>query len=150
MEAFEKLEKMIAHRELHSKKISDWTVGMQIEHALRSHIGIIKVLRKSLPGEEKQDFNLKRKAILLSGRFPRGVAKAPKRSAPTEGVNEAQIRKLLAMAKSEHQNTDSIENTAWFKHGMLGIMNKATSLKFSEIHVNHHVRIAKEIIADNG
>jgi len=150
MKAFERLEEMIEKRELFSGEISDWTVGMQIEHALRAHIGIIRVLRKSKPGEEKQQFNFKRKAVLLSGRLPRGVAKAPKRSAPSEGVDEEQLRKLLALARSEHEDTGSIESTAWFNHSMLGVMNKKTSLKFSEIHVNHHVIIAEEIIADNG
>lgn len=149
MDTISRLEKLIDHRELYSAGISEWSVGMQIEHVLKSHIGIIRKLRTSEPGLEKQVFNLKRSAVLALGRFPRGVAKAPEATVPSEEIAEVKLRKLVDLARNQNIESSTIPTAAWFKHGIFGVMNKKTALKFSEVHLMHHAIIAEEIVANN-
>lgn len=137
--------------------VSGWSVGQQLMHlALACELSLKNVSslvagagRLVRPcGETSEPARL----VLGRGRFPRGVARAPRFVTPPARVD-------LALARSiAHEAADALEAVAadWsaveaapacVPHQLLGDLTATQWLRFARAHTAHHLLILREIDA---
>ena len=140
------LEAQIPQRDRSAASISNWTVGMQLHHALGATERIALVTAESEPGAETQKFNLARSVVLLSGRIPRGRGKAPKESLPPEAPTEEELRRLVEGARAAWTKLEAADPACWWKHFMFGVLRRDQVQRFIGIHNRHHLLIIEDIL----
>ncbi|WP_268846973.1 hypothetical protein [Flavobacterium aestivum] len=143
------LESKIPNQEILNPAISKSSVGWHIEHSLLTIILIVGALQKSNPENYKWKFNFKRVLIFTINKIPRGRAKAPKVVQPKEDVNIESLRNHLEKGKAKLAELNSISDKNYFEHPYLGHLTLKPTIKFLEIHTNHHLQIINDIIKSN-
>ena len=126
--------------------VSQATVGWQLDHALKVINGVLIVLAKTDPKKFKKEFNLRRTLIFTAGIFPRGRAKSPKQVLPPEIIYEEDLRSQLNEARNNIKLINSLDKNAFFIHHIFGSLNKNQTLRFLDIHTNHHLKIVNDIL----
>lgn len=91
-------------------------------------------------------------AVLLTGRIPRGKAKAPPGMEPSAGVSREEVRAALAKSRGQLESLAAkIPDLRKFRgrlpHLRLGNLNSIQWLRFLRIHTDHHLRVTREIHA---
>jgi hypothetical protein len=126
--------------------ISEASVGWHIEHSLLVIKQVTATVAQSEPKLYKSKFNLSRFFVFLLKTIPRGKAKAPKVVIP---VDEITIETLQESLKNTYQAIaylkDCQENQ-YFMHPFFGQLNKKQTIKFLEIHTEHHLKIVRDIL----
>jgi hypothetical protein len=126
--------------------ISEASVGWHIEHSLLVIKQVTATVAQSEPKLYKSKFNLSRFFVFLLKTIPRGKAKAPKVVIP---VDEITIETLQESLKNTYQAIaylkDCQENQ-YFMHPFFGQLNKKQTIKFLEIHTEHHLKIIRDIL----
>ena len=150
MKILEKLldqfESRIPLFETENLAISKSNVGWHIEHSLLTINGITKVLIQSNPNEYQWKFKLSRLFIFILGKIPRGKAKAPEVVVPKNEITEAQLLLNLERTRTIILELKSISKDHYFEHPFLGKLKKKDTIRFLEIHTNHHLKIIEDII----
>jgi hypothetical protein len=126
--------------------ISKSNVGWHIEHSLLVINGITKVLLQSNPNEYQWKFKLSRLLIFILGKIPRGKAKAPEVVVPKDAISETQLLANLERTRNIILDLKSISKERYFDHPFLGKLKKKDTIRFLEIHTNHHLKIIEDII----
>ena len=147
--ALEDLEAHLGSWDLNSSRISDWSVGQQIEHVLKATSTFtVLTLRNRQPdgtGFQKQLKGL----VLKRDSFPRGVAKAPDISLPGEDTPKAALPSLLLETRNRLERLDTVSSSAVVHHPHLGEMKRDEAVHFMAIHLEHHLSIIKDIVKDS-
>jgi hypothetical protein len=120
--------------------ISKSNVGWHMEHSLLVINGITKALLKSDP----KDFI--KILILKRGKIPRGKVKAPEVVVPNKTIEEAILLTHITQTRNSLLELESISNNHYFEHPFLGKLKKKDTIRFLEIHTNHHLKIIEDII----
>lgn len=128
-------------------QISAVTIGWQLDHTLKVINGVCYSVILSDPKAYKWDFNANRLWIFNIKKIPRGKAKAPKKVIASGEVTKNDLLKQLEKAIKLFDRLIKQENNAFFTHHVFGNLNLSNSIKFIEIHTDHHLKIAKEILA---
>jgi Protein of unknown function (DUF1569) len=128
-----------------NEKTSAWTVGMQAHHALLAANVILGTLIESTPGERKEGRSLKRAVIMKLGKIPRGRGKSPDAAIPSIDVSKEELENLLASAREKLEKTENTAPDAWWDHFLFGVMTRDTTLKFLNIHTEHHLSLIDDI-----
>jgi hypothetical protein len=145
---FERLSQMIAHKDVLKTEISGWSIGWHIEHSLTVVIGVCKSAIQSEPAAYQWKFNPKRFLILdITGRIPRGKAKAPKIVQPQGRTSTDELQAQLAKAKELYAQFEQAHANAHFEHPIFGQLNKKPTDKFLGIHTRHHLYIMDDLLA---
>lgn len=146
-----KLEKLIIEIEskitFHEKvntKVSDASIGWQIEHVLLTLNLIVNALQKPRT-EYKWSFKLPRLLVFTLNKIPRGRAKAPKVVQPQESITIESINKQLVLAKQNIKLLETLNKNLFFEHPYLGHMRLKQTEKFLYIHSKHHLKIINDI-----
>jgi len=126
-------------------QVSSSSVGWQADHSLKVINGVINSL-KTAPTDKKPKLTLLGRFCLLTRYIPRGKGKAPKVVLPPENISKADVVKQLEEAKTLITELSSINSKATFKHPYFGVLNKKQTIKFVEVHTNHHLKIIKDIM----
>jgi hypothetical protein len=142
---FPELEELIQYRDKHFVKVSDKTIGWQLDHSLKVLNSICKLLEKSDSSEFKSNFNLSRVGIFATGWIPRGVGKAPRVVTSTD-VSEEELISQFKEAKESLAKIQDLPENSFFKHVVLGPLNLQQSKKFMYIHTYHHLKIMRDIL----
>lgn len=129
-----------------NSEISKSNVGWHIEHSLLTIIGVTKVVLRSNPINYKWKFKLSRILIFTLGKILRGKAKAPDVVVPKKEITETQLLSNIELAKKIILELKSISNDHYFDHPYLGKLKKKETIRFLEIHTNHHLKIIEDII----
>jgi hypothetical protein len=140
------LESKIPNQEMLNTSISKSSVGWHIEHTLLTTNLVIEALQKSNPENYKWTFNFYRVLILTMNKIPRGKARAPKIVQPKEDFNIESLKKHLEKGKTKLTEIDAIGSTNYFEHPYFGHLKLKPTIKFLEIHTNHHLQIINDII----
>jgi hypothetical protein len=140
------LESAITHADKIAPEISNSTIGWQIDHTLRVITNVYKALEKSDPSQYKPKFSFVRAYIFLRGSIPRGRGKAPKIAVAQEAISVDEIQRLLTLAKSQMQKIGNLPPKAHFPHPYFGNLKLKPSLRFLEIHTEHHLKIIRDIL----
>jgi len=139
------LELYISQLEKTNPKVSKSNVGWQIDHALRVLRGISWQLEESNPNEFKQKFNIKRKLFLMIGTIRRGTARVPKTVVNDKEITEESIKIFLDKTKEQVKKIDDLPSKSHFIHPYLGSFDKKESIRFIEIHTEHHLKIIRDM-----
>lgn len=149
MHALEKLinqlEATIPKFEKTNPSISKSNIGWHIDHALMVLIGIIDTTSKSDLTKYKWEFNFNRFVVMTRRKISRGKAKAPKSVQPNADYTFESLTEKIAITKLKLEELMQLPHNKYFDHPGLGNMKLKQTIKFLEIHTNHHLKIIHDI-----
>lgn len=145
--AVQELGGYITFKDKKNPKISKVDIGWQIDHSLKVIILVTESIISSEPAAYKWRFNLWRTILFTLGFIPRGKAKAPKMVRASKPITQDILNTQLRLAKHDIERLSQLEETANFKHFVFGQLNKKKTIKFLELHTEHHLKIIRDIIS---
>lgn len=140
------LENHISNLEKINSKVSNSTVGWQIDHCLLVINGIIGQLEVSNPSDYRPKFNFPKFIVFTTGKIPRGKARAPKIVTPVDVATADELKSKIELAKTNILKLNSFPANAHFKHPFFGDINASKTDKFLRIHTYHHLKIIEDIL----
>ena len=126
--------------------ISEASVGWHIEHSLLVIKQVTATVAQSEPKLYKSKFNVKRFVVFLTKTIPRGKAKAPKVVIPSEEITVDLLQESLKNTYQAITYLKDCEANQYFMHPFFGQLNKKQTIKFLEIHTQHHLKIIRDIL----
>ena len=88
--------------------------------------------------------------MLAAGRLPRGKAQSPRMVRPPEKIERELMLQWLADAKRELAAIDPrtiVTGKMRIPHQLLGPLDAPQWLRFGVVHTEHHLQIAREVLA---
>ena len=140
------LSKFITDAEKLNTKISSVDVGWHIAHSLLVIIKIIETVTKSDPDLYKWKFNFARAIVFTLNRFPRGKSIAPKIVEPNQH-EKTDFESLFTEARKSIDALKNADSNNYFRHPVLGNLNKKNTFIMLDIHTKHHILIINDIIS---
>ncbi|MEM6720824.1 MAG: DUF1569 domain-containing protein [Bacteroidota bacterium] len=140
------IETNIEFRDAKNTEISKADVAWHLDHVLKSINRITEVLERSDPEAFSSSFNFTKMASLTAGFIPRGRAQSPQSVRPPEIIHTEDILKQLTQARKNIEKIQQLEATAHFSHPVFGMLNKAQTIRFLEVHTDHHLKIIADIL----
>jgi hypothetical protein len=130
-------------------KVSDWSVGRQVDHMLN----VAQGAHTRLTGESAElarGINLAGRLLLGLGWLPRGVGKSPRSVLPAEApVATVEVERLgrlrqdfQALGKGAGKLTS---RRRIFPHPYFGGLDARQTLRFLVVHTHHHLKIVRDI-----
>jgi hypothetical protein len=126
--------------------ISKSNVGWHIEHSLLTINGVTKFLINSNPKDYKWKFNFVRILVLKRGKIPRGRANAPKVVVRNITIDKSSLLTHLNHTRNSLLELENISKDHYFEHPFFGKIKRNDTIRFLEIHTNHHFKIIEDII----
>lgn len=140
------LENHVPNFEKINSKVSNSTIGWQIDHCLLVINGIISQLEISNPTEFQPKWNFNRFIVFTTGKIPRGKIRAPKVVTPIDVATLEDLKLKMEIAKSNIQKLNDLPKNSFFKHPFLNDLNVKQTEKFLVIHTKHHLKIIEDIL----
>ncbi|MFB9055390.1 DUF1569 domain-containing protein [Mariniflexile ostreae] len=140
------IEKHIPLKAEINTNVSKANVGWHIDHTLKVIHRVYTILEKSDPNTYKKNFNLLRSTFFILGWFPRGKVKAPEEVTPPKLILEKDLYAQLQEAKEHLKNIETLHKNTFFVHHIFGMLSKAQTLTFLEMHTTHHLKIMNAIL----
>jgi len=147
------LEKLLDHFESRiplfsneNSAISKSNVGWHIEHSLLTINGVTKVILRSNPKEYQWKFKFSKMVIFILGKIPRGKAKAPQIVVPNTTIDLASLQEHINKTRNSLLELKTISKDHYFEHPFFGKIKRDDTIRFLEIHTNHHLKIIEDII----
>jgi hypothetical protein len=141
-----RLESHISNFKKTNPKVSNSTIGWQIDHCLLVINGIIGQLEISDPSKYQPKWTFPKFIVFTTGKIPRGKAKAPKVVIPTQVATQEELLAKLAAAKNNVLKLDSFSENQFFNHPFFKDLNVKQTKKFLTIHTKHHLKIIEDIL----
>ncbi len=140
------LENHIPNFEKTNSKISNSTIGWQIDHCLLVINGVMSQIEISNPTEFQSKFNFNRFMVFTTGKIPRGKIRAPKVVTPFDVATAEELKSKIEIAKNNISKLNNLPKNSFFKHPFLSNLNLKQSEKFLAIHTKHHLKIIEDIL----
>jgi hypothetical protein len=140
------LANYIADHNKSNKAISEVAIGWHLEHSLLVIKQITATVAQSEPKLYKSKFNVKRFVVFLTKTIPRGKAKAPKVVIPSDNITADALQESLKNTYQAITYLKDCEANQYFMHPFFGQLNKKQTIKFLEIHTEHHLKIIRDIL----
>jgi hypothetical protein len=140
-----KLESKIPDYKKTNPKISNSTIGWQIEHSLKTILLVANAIKNSKPENYKWKFNKVRLLLSITNTIPRGKVRAPKLVLPDDIITEETLKKSFQKVKQELSNWENLPKNAHFTHPFFGDLNKKQTEWFLNLHTKHHLKIINDI-----
>ena len=140
------IEENIPFKDTENPAISKATVGWHLDHTLKVFNAVCEWTINSNPKDYKWKFNYWRAILFPLGYFPRGKVKAPKYVLPPENIELEDLNTQLLAAKKYVETLKALPKSAYFKHFIFGMLPKKQTLRFLQMHTNHHLKIVKDIL----
>ena len=130
-------------------KLSGWSIAAHLDHTLKATRLIVASIASghALQGS---GISMLGRVVLLTGYIPRGRAKSPESLVGMACAKEelleqrkAVAAELAALAAPFAQNG----STRLVRHPFFGALTAKQGLRFAEVHTEHHLKIAREILA---
>ena len=145
-ELLNQLESNIANSDTVNTDVSAASVGWHIEHCLLIFNGVIEATKNSNPADYKWKFNFTRLVVYTMNKFPRGKAQAPERVRPVGDIDIERLKKSIEMVRPRIEILNTLQPNNFFTHPYFGKLNLKNTVKFLEIHTNHHLKIINDIL----
>ena len=78
--------------------------------------------------------------------IPRGRAKAPSTVHAHETITRQNLESMFQKATDNIKMLHSLPFNAHFNHPYFGTLNLKQSIRFIEVHNNHHLKIIRDIL----
>ena len=140
------LEAQIANHSILNQTISEGNVGWHIVHSCLVIDSICGAVCKSDPSKFIKKFSFKAFLVLLVNSFPRGKAKAPSFTIPSQELSPASILQSIQASRKSIEALAKAGKNQYFTHPIFGDLNKDQTFKFLAMHTNHHLKIIKDIL----
>jgi len=140
------LEAQIANYSILNQAVSEGNVGWHIVHSCLVIDSVCGAVCKSDDTKFIKKFSFKAFLVLLVNSFPRGKAKAPSFTVPSEELSPASILKSIHDAHASLALLAKAGKNQYFTHPIFGDLNTEQTIKFLGVHTNHHLKIIKDII----
>jgi hypothetical protein len=140
------LAAQIPNASIVNNAVSQGSVGWHIEHSCLVIIKIAETIQASDAKKYHPTFSFKKFIVFLTGKFPRGRAKAPASVLPIENISASHLEDSIAKAKAAIQSLESIEQHKFFTHPFFGNLNVPKTIQFFGIHTQHHLLIIEDIL----
>ena len=140
------LENHIPNFEKTNSKISNSTIGWQIDHCLLVINGVMSQIEISNPTEFQSKFNFNRFIVFTTGKIPRGKIRAPKVVTPFDVATAEELKSKIEIAKNNISKLNNLPKNSFFKHPFLSNLNLKQTEKFLAIHTKHHLKIIEDIL----
>lgn len=140
------LENHIPNLEKTNSKVSNSTIGWQIDHCLLVINGIVSQIEISNPTEFQSKFNWNRFIVFTTGKIPRGKIRAPKVVTPISIATAEELKSNIEIAKNKVLKLNNLPKNSFFKHPFLSDLNAKQTEKFLAIHTKHHLKIIEDIL----
>ena len=151
--ALEKLEKylsLLEHKisqfKILNSPVSKGSVGWHTEHTLLTIDLIIDALKNSVAENYKWKFNLLRLVVFTTRKIPRGKAQSPEVVVPKGNITAESLKAHIYQTKEKLKELNSIHAKQYFRHPFFGNLRLKQTIKFLEIHTNHHMKIMNDIL----
>jgi hypothetical protein len=141
-----RLESHISNFKKTNPKVSNSTIGWQIDHCLLVINGIIGQLEISDPLKYQPKWTFPKFMVFTTGKIPRGKAQAPKVVIPNQVATQEELLAKLAAAKNNVLKLDSFSENQFFNHPFFKDLNVKQTKKFLTIHTKHHLKIIQDIL----
>ncbi|MCB0461299.1 MAG: DUF1569 domain-containing protein [Flavobacteriaceae bacterium] len=141
-----KLESYLPVRDKRNESVSTSDVAWQIDHSLKVINLVSETLLKSNPEDYKSNFNKWRLLLFTIGYLPRGRVKAPKFVRPPEIISTEDLNTQTQLAYQNILKLKSAPKHAYFKHFIFGVLHKKGTVRFLQLHTNHHLKIIRDIL----
>ncbi len=152
---FDDLIQLASQHELHAvqaPRVSQWSVGKQLEHLLLSGETIVDRFDRLMDGREAPATGgptLLGRLLLALGFFPRGYGKAPKAVVPAgrdPADIDAGLRRLKQRFEQFAEALPPLEESGWrCRHPILGSFDVNQWMRFFDLHHRHHLKIVRDI-----
>ncbi|MFC4263884.1 DinB family protein [Ferruginibacter yonginensis] len=139
------LNNLIAQQATINNSISMTNVGWHIEHSLLTINVITNAIKNAEPTNFKKRFNFAKLMVFTLNKIPRGRAKVPDVVKPLH-FDAASLQQHVQLTTQNIQTLQTIGSDQYFKHPFFGYLNIKETIKFLNIHTNHHLKIIKDII----
>lgn len=139
------IESVVSEHQVKNPSVSSNSVGWQIDHCLKVFNNIINYL-KTAPTDKASKISISGRLFLGINYIPRGKGKAPKLVLPNNDITTETLQSQLGEAKENLQSISSLDPQATFKHSYFGVLDLKQSIRFVEVHTNHHIKIIKDIL----
>jgi len=143
------LENKISENEKININISNTNVGWHIEHSLLVIDEVIKELASSNPKNYTWNFNIYKYFIFIINKIPRGRKKSPSSVHPLINYDKTSLHLHVLNTKKHCEELNNIKADQFFQHPHLGKLNLKSSIKFLELHTEHHLKIIDDILLKN-
>ena len=129
-----------------NQTISEGNVGWHIVHSCLVINSVCAAVIKSDATKFIKKFSFKAFLVLLLNSFPRGKAKAPSFTIPSEQLNPASILQSIQASRKSIEALAKAGKNQYFTHPIFGDLNASDTFKFLAVHTNHHLKIIKDVI----
>jgi len=140
------LEAQIANYSKLNQAVSEGNVGWHIVHSCLVISSVCAVVCKSNPDTYIKRFSFKAYLVLLLNSFPRGKAKAPSFTMPSEELSSASVLQSIQTSRKSIEALAKAGKNQYFTHPIFGDLNTEQTFKFLGVHTNHHLKIIKDIL----
>ena len=141
------LKKHISHYDILNTKVSWVSVWRHIDHSLIVIRDVMKQVIDSDPNQYRWSCNIWRIIVLGIGIIPRGRAKAPDFTLPTNNISPESIASHLHEVQTLLPLFESLtDNHKYLDHPFFGKLTLKQSKRNLIIHTNHHLKIICDII----
>jgi hypothetical protein len=138
------LETKISSHSFLQPNVSSSSIGWHIEHILLTINKIVEATSTSDASNFKFIFKPIKYIVFLTGKIPRGKAKNPKVVEP-EFFDESSLYSHLQKTKDVVLRLANIGKDKHFKHPYFGNLKLKDTIRFLEIHTDHHLKIINDI-----
>ena len=140
------LAAQIPNASIVNNAVSKGSIGWHIEHSCLVIIKIAETIQQSDAKKYAPEFSLKKFIVFLTGKFPRGSAKAPASVLPIEDISISHLEESIAKVKAAIEALKSTEKNKFFTHPFFGNLNVPKTIQFFGIHTQHHLLIIEDIL----
>lgn len=137
--------KFISFKDQCNSAVSQANVGWHLTHNLQVINNVTAALEASNPKDYRYQFSFPQLIVFLTGRIPRGKAKAPKSVRPGSSICQEDLVRSLREAEQNIQRFLTLHPNSYFDHPYFKNLNRNETKKFLEIHTEHHLKIIREI-----
>ncbi len=140
------IESYIAQRDVRNTEVSKADVAWHLDHMLKTILAIGETLSDSNPELYESSFSFIGTMSLTFNYIPRGRAQSPASVRPPDVIHTEDIEKQLALVRSRIPDLLELDKDAHFDHPVFGTINRGKSIRFLEVHTQHHLKIVKDIL----
>lgn len=146
LDFIEQLNAQVAHADIANSEVSAVNIGWHVEHSCLVIIKITETIKKSNPANYSTRFTWRKWIVFLTGKFPRGKAKAPSAVLPQTFLSQEHLLNSIAEARLAVKELMECKKNQFFLHPIFGNLNVPKTIQFLAIHTHHHIQIINDIL----
>ncbi len=146
------LNRLAAHLDQEDKRaasVSKAGIYWHVDHCLRILQAVPPAMHKSIKENYRPKRSFTKTLIMTTGYIPRGKARSPKHVTPEK--NALDRKAITARLKDTIKQTNKLVDLAessFMEHPFFGSLQKKQAIKFMKIHTRHHLKIIRDILAN--